>query len=167
MLRKSLFATIDERFVNFKKNEKEYQAEKSEVLKFLREEESGQSTPEPHSTSNFYWTQSHAIGGHHKHHDEDERIGTHLQQNTLAPEATHRPSLPTPKTQASEPLKTAASPVHEIPDPRLIVMPVCPALQTPEYKEEMEAAAAAAALGPDGQPRPLSASGPSRHVPQD
>lgn len=31
--------------VNFKKNEKEYQAEKSEVLKFLREEESGPSTP--------------------------------------------------------------------------------------------------------------------------
>ncbi|XP_037947902.1 PDZ and LIM domain protein Zasp isoform X2 [Teleopsis dalmanni] len=31
--------------VNFKKNEKEYQADKSEVLKFLREEETGQSTP--------------------------------------------------------------------------------------------------------------------------
>lgn len=31
--------------VNFKKNEKEYQADKSEVLKFLREEESGTSTP--------------------------------------------------------------------------------------------------------------------------
>lgn len=74
----------------------------------------------------------------------------------MAAEASQRPSLPTP---ASEPPKTAASPVHEVPDPRLIVMPVCPALQTPEYKEEMEAAAAAAALGPDGQPRPLSASG--------
>ncbi|KRG03933.1 uncharacterized protein Dmoj_GI19738, isoform J [Drosophila mojavensis] len=31
--------------VNFKKNEKEYQADRSEVLKFLREEETGQSTP--------------------------------------------------------------------------------------------------------------------------
>lgn len=31
--------------VNFKKNEKEYHAEKSEVLKLLREEESGKSTP--------------------------------------------------------------------------------------------------------------------------
>ncbi|XP_065369796.1 PDZ and LIM domain protein Zasp isoform X4 [Calliphora vicina] len=146
--------------VNFKKNEKEYQAEKSEVLKFLREEESGPSTPEPHSTSNYYWTRSHAIG-HHKHDEhEDERIGTPLQQNTLAPAATHRPSLPTPKSTATtEPPKPAVAAIPEIPDPRLIVMPVCPALQTPEYKEEMEAAAKAAALGPDGQPRPLSASG--------
>lgn len=31
--------------MNFKKNERQYQAEKSEVLKFLREEESGVSTP--------------------------------------------------------------------------------------------------------------------------
>ncbi|XP_017033261.1 PDZ and LIM domain protein Zasp isoform X3 [Drosophila kikkawai] len=31
--------------VNFKKNEKEYQGDRSEVLKFLREEETGQSTP--------------------------------------------------------------------------------------------------------------------------
>ncbi|XP_067629375.1 PDZ and LIM domain protein 7 isoform X9 [Eurosta solidaginis] len=31
--------------VNFKKNEKEYQPDKSEVLKFLREEETGQSSP--------------------------------------------------------------------------------------------------------------------------
>ncbi|XP_037815806.1 PDZ and LIM domain protein Zasp isoform X11 [Lucilia sericata] len=146
--------------VNFKKNEKEYQADKSEVLKFLREEESGPSTPEPHSTSNYYWTRSHAIGGHHKQDSDDERIGTPLQQNTLAPAATHRPSLPTPKSTANtEPPKPAVAAVPEIPDPRLIVMPVCPALQTPEYKEEMEAAAKAAALGPDGQPRPLSASG--------
>ncbi|XP_046809552.1 PDZ and LIM domain protein Zasp isoform X18 [Lucilia cuprina] len=142
--------------VNFKKNEKEYQADKSEVLKFLREEESGPSTPEPHSTSNYYWTRSHAIGGHYKQDSDDERIGTPLHQNTLAPAATHRPSLPTPST---EPPKPAVAAAPEIPDPRLIVMPVCPALQTPEYKEEMEAAAKAAALGPDGQPRPLSASG--------
>lgn len=72
----------------------------------------------------------------------------------MAPEATHRPSLPTPKSpEPSKPI------VADIPDPRLIVMPVCPALQTPEYKQELEAAAVAAALGPDGQPRPLSASG--------
>ncbi|KAI8128721.1 PDZ and LIM domain protein Zasp [Lucilia cuprina] len=210
--------------VNFKKNEKEYQADKSEVLKFLREEESGPSTPafnnhpyqEPQqhqhqqpqqqhhhhqqqqqqyhqqqsstrhvsapvtqpkppstgglptgqnicvecerliTTSNYYWTRSHAIGGHYKQDSDDERIGTPLQQNTLAPAATHRPSLPTPST---EPPKPAVAAAPEIPDPRLIVMPVCPALQTPEYKEEMEAAAKAAALGPDGQPRPLSASG--------
>lgn len=36
---------LSSRSVNFKKNEKEYQADRSEVLKFLREEETGQSTP--------------------------------------------------------------------------------------------------------------------------
>lgn len=36
---------LSPRSVNFKKNEKEYQADRSEVLKFLREEETGQSTP--------------------------------------------------------------------------------------------------------------------------
>ncbi|KRG03929.1 PDZ and LIM domain protein Zasp isoform X16 [Drosophila mojavensis] len=39
--------------VNFKKNEKEYQADRSEVLKFLREEETGQSTPDKHKEMDF------------------------------------------------------------------------------------------------------------------
>ncbi|XP_015040844.1 PDZ and LIM domain protein Zasp isoform X13 [Drosophila miranda] len=39
--------------VNFKKNEKEYQGDRSEVLKFLREEETGQSTPDRHKEMDF------------------------------------------------------------------------------------------------------------------
>ncbi|XP_034653550.1 PDZ and LIM domain protein Zasp isoform X11 [Drosophila subobscura] len=145
--------------VNFKKNEKEYQADRSEVLKFLREEETGQSTPEPHSPANFYWTQSHAIGGnerrtplHHQH--QDERIGIPLQSGSLAPAAPHRPSLPVAKPEAQE----GAGQEQEQTDPRIIVLPICPALQGPEYKADMEAAAAALA-SEEGRPRPLSASG--------
>ncbi|KRK00280.1 PDZ and LIM domain protein Zasp isoform X13 [Drosophila yakuba] len=148
--------------VNFKKNEKEYQGDRSEVLKFLREEETGQSTPEPHSPANFYWTQSHAIGGNERrtplHHQQqqDERIGVPLQSNTLAPEATHRPSLPVaPKDGVEQPRQDQ----QEQPDPRIIVLPICPGLQGPEYKAEMEAAAAALATDQDGRPRPLAASG--------
>ncbi|XP_044318015.1 PDZ and LIM domain protein Zasp isoform X8 [Drosophila rhopaloa] len=143
--------------VNFKKNEKEYQGDRSEVLKFLREEETGQSTPEPHSPANFYWTQSHVIGGNerrtplHHQHQQDERIGVPLQSNTLAPAAPHRPSLPVaPKDKQED---------QEQPDPRIIVLPICPSLQGPEYKAEMEAAAAALATDQDGRPRPLTASG--------
>ncbi|XP_022226917.2 PDZ and LIM domain protein Zasp isoform X11 [Drosophila obscura] len=146
--------------VNFKKNEKEYQADRSEVLKFLREEETGQSTPEPHSPANFYWTQSHAIGGnerrtplHHQHH-QDERIGIPLQSNSLAPAAPHRPSLPVAKPELQE----GAAQEQEQTDPRIIVLPICPALQGPEYKADMEAAAAALASD-EGRPRTLSASG--------
>lgn len=134
------------------------------------------------STSNFYWTHSHAIGGNERRStsvsqkQHDERIGTTLQHQTLAPAATHRPSLPaTTATQTGnkfKPIDEDQSGGSEVgiatdsdiaaasagqPDPRLIVMPVCPALQTPEYKAELEAAAAAAAQ--DGGPRPLSAGG--------
>ncbi|XP_017960037.1 PDZ and LIM domain protein Zasp isoform X2 [Drosophila navojoa] len=156
--------------VNFKKNEKEYQADRSEVLKFLREEETGQSTPEPHSPANFYWTQSHAIGGNERRtplphsqvqqgHGQDERIGTNLQQNTLAPAATHRPSLPVAKPQQQQQQQQQQEKQQEeLHDPRIIVMPICPALQGPEYKAEMDAAAAALASDSDGV-RPLSASG--------
>ncbi|XP_049308810.1 PDZ and LIM domain protein Zasp isoform X10 [Bactrocera dorsalis] len=147
--------------VNFKKNEKEYQPDKSEVLKFLREEETGASTPEPPAPANFYWTQSHAIGGNerrtplsHKHQQlipeeqpKDDSTGTNLQENKLYASSAQRPSLAQPaKPSSSEPA-----------DPRVIIMPVCPALQGPEYKAEMEAAAAA--LQHDDGPRPLSASG--------
>lgn len=49
--------------VNFKKNEKEYHAEKSEVLKLLREEESGKSTPafniHPHQEPQQQYQQQH------------------------------------------------------------------------------------------------------------
>ncbi|EDW58785.2 uncharacterized protein Dvir_GJ18448, isoform G [Drosophila virilis] len=157
--------------VNFKKNEKEYQADRSEVLKFLREEETGGSTPEPHSPANFYWTQSHAIGGNERRtplpHSQmqaqsqsqagrqDERIGTNLQQNTLAPAATHRPSLPVAKPHQAEEEQLQQ---QEQADPRIIVMPICPALQGPDYKADMDAAAAALASDAGGV-RPLSASG--------
>ncbi|XP_036228005.2 PDZ and LIM domain protein Zasp isoform X4 [Bactrocera oleae] len=147
--------------VNFKKNEKEYQPDKSEVLKFLREEETGASTPEPPAPANFYWTQSHAIGGNehrtplsHKHQHpiqeekpQDESIGTNLQEKKLCSNSAQRASLAqSAKPSSSEPA-----------DPRVIIMPVCPALQGPEYKAEMQAAAAA--LQHDDAPRPLSASG--------
>lgn len=56
--------------------------------------------------SKFYWRQSHAIGGSatsgHTHRPltpnyqviPDDRMGQTLQQNSLAPSASHRPSLP-------------------------------------------------------------------------
>lgn len=64
--------------------------------------------------TNFFWTASHAIGAHtaaSRSHTpnyanaqnrengatpaiDDECIGTTLRQNTLAPAAAHRPSLP-------------------------------------------------------------------------
>lgn len=117
------------------------------------------TTVEPHSPANFYWTQSHAIGGNERrtplHHQPDERMGVPLQSNTLAPEAPHRPSLPVgPKDKEEQ-----ARQDQEQPDPRIIVLPICPGLQGPEYKAEMAAAAAALASDQDGRPRPLSASG--------
>nr|XP_016940621.1 PDZ and LIM domain protein Zasp isoform X4 [Drosophila suzukii] len=151
--------------VNFKKNEKEYQGDRSEVLKFLREEETGQSTPEPHSPANFYWTQSHAIGGNerrtplHHQHQQDERIGVSLQAGSLAPAAPHRPSLPVAQKDKEEQLRQQQQQDQEQADPRIIVLPICPGLQGPEYKAEMEAAAAALATDQDGRPRPLTASG--------
>ncbi|XP_026837140.1 PDZ and LIM domain protein Zasp isoform X4 [Drosophila erecta] len=52
--------------VNFKKNEKEYQGDRSEVLKFLREEETGQSTP--------------AFGNSHYEHDAPQQLQQQQQQ---------------------------------------------------------------------------------------
>ncbi|CAO1439399.1 unnamed protein product [Diamesa hyperborea] len=102
--------------VNFKKNEKVYNPEKSEVLKMLQENE---SDPEP-AGSTFYWRQSHAIGGSatsaQSHRPltpsyqtiPDDRIGTPLQQNVLAPAALHRPSLP----QQPQPILKPAIPTY-------------------------------------------------------
>lgn len=121
------------------------------------------SPTEPHSPANFYWTQSHAIGGNerrtplpHSQFQEqprqDARIGTNLQQNTLAPSATHRPSLPVAKAQ---PQQQQQQEEQQPPtDPRCIVMPICPALQGPGYKAEIESAQAG-----DAGVHPLSASG--------
>lgn len=53
LLTLSLSLSLSHCSVNFKKNEKEYQADRSEVLKFLREEETGQSTPGNQPTANY------------------------------------------------------------------------------------------------------------------
>ncbi|KAL7022939.1 hypothetical protein ACKWTF_012432 [Chironomus riparius] len=108
--------------VNFKKNEKVYNPEKSEVLKALQEND---SEPEPVGSS-FYSKQSHAIGGsalsYHStrpltpsyQNIPDSRMGTSLQQNVLAPPATHRPSLPVHPVQPVQ--KTAPQPEQKQPE---------------------------------------------------
>lgn len=70
--------------------------------------------------STFYWRQSHAIGGSaltsqsprpltpNYQNIPDSRMGTSLQQNVLAPPATHRPSLPVHPVQPVQ--KTAPQP---------------------------------------------------------
>lgn len=73
--------------------------------------------------STFYWRQSHAIGGsalsshsprpltpsYQNIPDSSAIKGTALQQNILAPTATHRPSLPMQQTTPPKPF-TAAPP---------------------------------------------------------
>ncbi|XP_051156743.1 PDZ and LIM domain protein Zasp isoform X2 [Leptopilina boulardi] len=50
--------------VNFKKNEKNYNAENSEVFKMVQEADKEPKTPEPvHSWTEFYSSASHAVGG--------------------------------------------------------------------------------------------------------
>ncbi|KAG5670723.1 hypothetical protein PVAND_000967 [Polypedilum vanderplanki] len=165
--------------VNFKKNEKVYNPEKSEVLKALQEndnepEPAESSTippyhPPPQQThqnivtkhvtapvaapssnpslppgqnicadcelgSTFYWRQSHAIGGSATSAASprpltpsyqitpDTRIGTALEENQLAPGASHRPSLPvqpTAQKPASIPAKPKISPLAK-PTPNIV-----------------------------------------------
>lgn len=80
--------------------------------------------------TNFFWTQSHAIGAHSSSRshtpnpirpaahgngaDDDDRIGTPLKQNTLAPSAAHRPSLPAP-TQPAGQQKQIANSIKPVP----------------------------------------------------
>lgn len=66
------------------------------------------------ASSTFYWRQSHAIGGsatsahsprpltpnYQNMGNFDERAGTALQQNKLAPAAQHRPSIPVRQPQS-------------------------------------------------------------------
>jgi len=84
-----------------------------------------------------------------------------LQAGSLAPAAPHRPSLPVAQKDKEEQLRQQQQQQQdqEQADPRIIVLPICPGLQGPEYKAEMEAAAAALATDQDGRPRPLTASG--------
>ncbi|XP_053963244.1 PDZ and LIM domain protein Zasp isoform X15 [Anastrepha ludens] len=84
--------------VNFKKNEKEYQADKSEVLKFLREEETGHSTPAPHQD--------------HQHHQQHHH---HQQQQHYQPSATRHVNAPVnaPKPPSTGGLPTGQNICHE------------------------------------------------------
>ncbi|XP_018325653.1 PDZ and LIM domain protein Zasp, partial [Agrilus planipennis] len=50
--------------VNFKKNEKTYDASKSNVLRYVKEDELDPKSPEPVTRSDFYATHSHAVGGY-------------------------------------------------------------------------------------------------------
>ncbi|KRF78489.1 uncharacterized protein Dvir_GJ18448, isoform E [Drosophila virilis] len=63
--------------VNFKKNEKEYQADRSEVLKFLREEETGGSTPAFNNNNNNY---EHDAPQHQQQHHQQQQQQYQQQQ---------------------------------------------------------------------------------------
>lgn len=75
--------------------------------------------------STFYWRQSHAIGGSATSHDSqrpftpsyqiipDDRMGTSLQQNTLSPGASHRPSLPVRQQPLPKPALKVSSTIPE------------------------------------------------------
>lgn len=72
--------------------------------------------------------------------ENDRTIGTPLQDNTLAPDAAHRPSLPVQRRQGEEirpayPPQPLASPdISEEIDPVVILEPICPLLQGPNYQ---------------------------------
>ncbi|XP_054738950.1 PDZ and LIM domain protein Zasp isoform X1 [Anastrepha obliqua] len=92
--------------VNFKKNEKEYQADKSEVLKFLREEETGHSTPAPH--------QDHQHHQQHHHQQQQQQLPPQQQQH-YQPSATRHVSAPVnaPKPPSTGGLPTGQNICHE------------------------------------------------------
>ncbi|XP_017077902.1 PDZ and LIM domain protein Zasp isoform X2 [Drosophila eugracilis] len=87
--------------VNFKKNEKEYQGDRSEVLKFLREEETGQSTPAfgnshyehdaPQQQQQQYNQQQQHQHYHQQHHQQQKQ---QQQQQQLQSSATRHVSAP-------------------------------------------------------------------------
>jgi hypothetical protein len=138
--------------VNFKKNEKVYNPEKSEVLKALQEND---SEPEPVGSS-FYSKQSHAIGGSALTYQctrpltpsyqniPDSRMGTSLQQNVLAPPATHRPSLPVHSVQPVQ--KTAPQPEHKQPEIVNVVPSALPAPPQISIEKNLGASTISSAL---------------------
>lgn len=82
--------------------------------------------------STFYWRQSHAIGGSALTHNcqrpftpnyqvipDTSTKGTSMQQNILAPAASHRPSLPIqpssqpPKPVIPKPIAQSAAPAQQ------------------------------------------------------
>lgn len=69
----------------------------------------------------------------------DSSIGTALQDNTLAPGASHRPSMPIPRQSGGDVSEFPPQP-RELPDiseefdPVEILEPICPLLQGPNYQ---------------------------------
>ncbi|XP_037910747.1 PDZ and LIM domain protein Zasp isoform X5 [Hermetia illucens] len=174
--------------VNFKKNEKIYNAANSEVLKMLHEQENDPE-PESHAPANFFWTASHAVGGaagvksHHREEDhhqpqplssqrphEDERIGTLLLQNTLAPGAAHRPSLPTPAPAPAPTFSSYGPESTYQPQPPAAPAPILSSYGPESTYQPQPPAAPAPTLSsyvPDStyQPQPPSAPAPSSAPP--
>ncbi|XP_036227887.2 PDZ and LIM domain protein Zasp isoform X2 [Bactrocera oleae] len=99
--------------VNFKKNEKEYQPDKSEVLKFLREEETGASTPVFHQDHQQqhqqHQQQYQPQAQHHQHYQQPS------QQHYQQPSATRHVSAPvnSPKPPSTGGLPTGQNICHE------------------------------------------------------
>ncbi|XP_044752666.1 PDZ and LIM domain protein Zasp isoform X2 [Coccinella septempunctata] len=81
--------------VNFKKNEKNYDASKSAVLSLLKEEENSPKSPDHTVTSPYYASHSHAIGSrsrspwidthHYNNHDHYSRSNSRQSTSTLSP----------------------------------------------------------------------------------
>ncbi|CAD6998658.1 unnamed protein product [Ceratitis capitata] len=96
--------------VNFKKNEKEYQPDKSEVLKFLREEETGQS-----STPVFQQDHHHQQQQQQHHHHYHKQPPPQQQQHYQPPSATRHVSAPvnSPKPPSTGGLPTGQNICNE------------------------------------------------------
>lgn len=114
---------------------------------------------EPASASSYYWTRSHAIGGNIAGRQTPLQQPIATTTETEGEAATSTAKL----ENAAEEARPAAVPPQ--PDPRRIMMPVCPALQTDEYKAELAAGKHNGVSGGElaaedaGELRPLSASG--------
>ncbi|XP_017960041.1 PDZ and LIM domain protein Zasp isoform X6 [Drosophila navojoa] len=103
--------------VNFKKNEKEYQADRSEVLKFLREEETGQSTPAfnnnnyehdaPQQQQQYHQQQPQQHQHQHQHqHQQQYQQQSNATRHVSAPVTSPKPpstgGLPTGQNICTE-----------------------------------------------------------------
>ncbi|XP_037897134.1 PDZ and LIM domain protein Zasp isoform X8 [Glossina fuscipes] len=93
--------------VNFKKNEKEYHAEKSEVLKLLREEESGKSTPafniHPHQEPQQQYQQQHQQQQHQQQQQHYQPSFTrHVSPPVSSPKPPSTGGLPTGQNICSD-----------------------------------------------------------------
>ncbi|XP_037815826.1 PDZ and LIM domain protein Zasp isoform X29 [Lucilia sericata] len=93
--------------VNFKKNEKEYQADKSEVLKFLREEESGPSTPafnnHPYQEPQQHHQQHQHQQPQQQHHHHQQQQQYHQQQQSTTRHVSAPVTQPKPPSTGGLP----------------------------------------------------------------